>query len=344
MTVKELKPRTEKVPSVSEKALRLFQENLVWDNLLPWVPGYNIDEVDTIFPRFRELGVNFASLTLGAGGAAPGASVDVIVERIGRVKCEIRERSDWLVFASTVAEIREAKAANKLAVNFNFQETLPFGRNLDLIQIYYDLGIRQALLAYNQKNLVGDGCNERTDAGLSNFGVDVIKEMNRVGMLVDGSHSGYQTTMEAIEICDGPFIFSHSNPFAVFNHFRNIKDDQIDACAASGGVIGVVGAGGFLDDINASTESIFRCLDYLVERAGPEHVGLGMDYVRDVEGAFKMRQKAPTAWPNTVKYNYAGAEEVMGLTQMMLDHGYPDKAIINILGENWARVSEQVWK
>jgi len=343
MTATELLPRVNKVPDVSEKALNLFRNNLVWDNLLPWVPVYNIEEIDTILPRFRETGVNFFSLTLAAGAGA-GASIETVIERIGRVKREIRERSDWLVFASTVEDIREAKAANKLAVNFNFQETLPFGRNLDMIQTYYDLGIRQALLAYNQKNLVGDGCNERTDAGLSKFGVDLIKEMNRVGMLVDGSHSGYRTTMDAMEVCEGPFIFSHSNPFGAFAHFRNIKDDQIDACAASGGVIGVVGAGGFLDDVNASTESIFRCLDYLVERAGPEHVGLGLDYVHDVESAFAMRKKSPTAWPNTIMYNYAGAEQAVGLTQMMIDHGYTDEDIINILGENWARVCGKVWK
>ena len=343
MTATELLPRVNKVPDVSEKALNLFRNNLVWDNLLPWVPVYNIEEIDTILPRFRETGVNFFSLTLAAGAGA-GASIETVIERIGRVKREIRERSDWLVFASTVEDIREAKAANKLAVNFNFQETLPFGRNLDMIQTYYDLGIRQALLAYNQKNLVGDGCNERTDAGLSKFGVDLIKEMNRVGMLVDGSHSGHRTTMDAMEVCEAPFIFSHSNPFGAFAHFRNIKDDQIDACAASGGVIGVVGAGGFLDDVNASTESSLRCLDYLVERAGPEHVGLGLDYVHDIDGAFAMRKKSPTAWPNTIMYNYAGAEQAVGLTQMMLDHGYPDQTIINILGENWARVSEEVWK
>lgn len=343
MPVADLKPRIASVPCVSEHAQNLFKKNLVWGNLLPWVPDYNIEEVDNIFPRFREVGVNFMSLTLSAGAGA-STSVEALIERIGRVKREIRERSDWLVFASTVEDIRKAKADNKLAVNFNFQETLPFVRNVDLIQIYYDLGIRQALLAYNQKNMVGDGCNERTDAGLSNFGIDVIKEMNRVGMLVDGSHCGHRTTMEAMEICEGPFIFSHSNPFAVFNHFRNIKDDQIKACAASGGVIGVVGAGGFLDDINASTESIFRCLDYLVEHAGPEHVGLGLDYAEDIEGAYAMRKKAPTAWPNTVKYNYAGAEQAVGLTEMMIDHGYPDDAIINILGENLARVCGKVWK
>ncbi len=343
MTAVTLKARINQIPNVSDKALALFKENLVWDNLLPWLPVYNIEEMDTILPRFREVGINFMSLSLAAGAGA-SASVETVIERIARVRREIRERPDWLMFAPDVSTIRQAKSEGKLGVNFNFQETLPFGRNLDMIQMYYDLGIRQTLLAYNQKNLVGDGCNERTDAGLSKFGVDVVKEMNRVGMLVDGSHSGYRTTLEAMDICDGPFIFSHSNPYGAFAHFRNIKDDQIQACAASGGVIGVVGAGAFLDDVNAPTESIFRCLDYLVERAGPEHVGLGLDYVHDVDAAYAMRKKSPTAWPNTVMYNYAGAEQAVGLTQMMLDHGYPDKAIINILGENWARVSEQVWR
>lgn len=334
-------------PNISEtttlEANNRLQGSLVWDNLLPWLPVYNIDAIDDILPAAKAAGVNFFSLSMAAGAGA-SASLETIIERIARVKREIHARSDWLVFASTVADIRQAKADNKLAVNFNFQETLPFGRNLDLIPLFYDLGVRQTLLAYNQKNLVGDGCNERTDAGLSHFGVEVVKTMNRVGMLVDGSHSGHRTTMEAMELCDGPFVFSHSNPYGVYKHFRNIKDDQIDACVATGGVIGVVGAGAFLGDADASTESIFRCLDYLVERAGEQHVGLGLDYVHDAEAAYQMRLKAPTAWPNTQPYRYAGASQLADLTQMMIDHGYTDQTITGILGENWARVCEEIWQ
>ena len=93
-----------------------------------------------------------------------------------------------------------------------------------------------------------------------------------------------------------------------------------------------------------TTEPIFRCLDYLVECAGPAHVGPGLDYVHDIDGAYALRKQSPTAWPNTVMYNYAGVEQAVGLTQMMIDHGYPDQAIVNILGENWARVCGQVWR
>lgn len=342
-----LKPRITEVPDVSEKALRLFEESLVWDNLLPWVPGYNIDEIDYLLPRFQRVGVNYVSLTL-AGGAGVACSLDTIVRRIARVRREIAERSDHLTLASTVTEIRQAKEDNKLAVNFNFQETLPFDNCLEMIEVYYDLGVRQALLAYNQKNLVGDGCAEITDAGLSRFGVEVVKEMNRVGMLVDGSHCGYRTSMDAMEVCEGPFIFSHSNPYQVHAHYRNIKDDQIKACAASGGVIGINGVGGFVGDVNASTESIFNSLNYIVELVGPEFVGIGLDYVDDVEGAYQRRKTSTLAWPSegkkVVRHNFAGPEQLVALVQIMLDHGYPDNAIKGILGENWARVCEQVWK
>jgi len=332
---------------VSDQALALIENSLVWDNLLPWIPGYNIDGIDRILPRFRNKGFNFVSLTL-AGGAGVSSSIDSCMRRIARVRREIQERADWMVLATSVQAIRQARAEGKLAVNFNFQETLPFDDSLEMIEVYYQLGIRQALLAYNQKNRVGDGCAERTDAGLSRFGVEVVKTMNRVGMLVDGSHSGYRTTMDAMEVCEGPFIFSHANPAALHPHYRNIQDDQIKSCAASGGVIGINGVGGFLGDQHASSQSLFRCIDYVGELVGFEHVGLGLDYVEDIEGAYRIRQSASLAWPGdpgkVVKYQFAGPEQLSELVQLMLDHGYPEVAIRGILGENWAGLCERVWK
>lgn len=343
-----LKPRVNTIADVSDEALSLFRDSLVWDDLMPWLPGVNVDGIDEILPRFREVGVNFISLTLSAG-AGLGASISSTMHQIARVTQEIRKRGEWLVLARSVDEIRRAQANKKLAVNFNFQETLPFENDLKIIQVYYDLGVRQALLAYNQRNLVGDGCAERTDAGLSNFGVQVVKEMNRVGMLVDGSHSGYRTTMDAMEICEAPFVFSHSNPYAVRPHYRNIKDDQIKACAATGGVIGINGVGFWVGDWDASTDAIFRCLDYTVQLVGAEHVGLGFDYVHNLDGIIEAVRKAPLAWPpykgeEMVKHNYAGSEQMVRLVQLMLDHGYPGEAIKGILGENFAKLCERVWK
>ena len=345
-----LKPRITEIPNVSEMALSLFKRSLVWDNILPWVPWHggnyqaNVDLIDELLPRYLRVGVNHISLTVGLLG-----DVDATIRHIARVRQQIHERADWLVLADSVNAIRKAKANNHLAVSFNFQDSLPFSNSVDMIQIYYDLGVRQVGLAYNQRNLVGDGCAEENDAGLSNFGKEVIKEMHSVGMLVDGSHVGYRTTMEAMEVGDGPFIFSHSNPFAIRPHYRNVKDEQIKACAATGGLIGINGVGAFVGDVNAPTEDIFRCLDYTVELVGPEYVGLGFDYVHDLDLAINAPRMAPLAWPaykgeQMVRHNYAGPEQMVALTQMMLDHGYPDDAIVGILGGNWANLCERVWK
>lgn len=350
MQYPELTPRLTEIPDVSEKALTLFSDNLVWDNVFPWGLGRgeyrgNAQFIDELLPRFKRVGSNFLSLSLLGATVSPAN----ILEYIGRVRREIAERSDWMVLATSVAAIREAKAADKLAVNFDFQSCPPLGNSLDLIQVYYDLGVRQAGLAYNLRTVVGDGCAEGANAGLSRLGVTVIKEMNRVGMLVDGSHAGFRTTMDAMEVCDGPFTFSHSNPMAVCDHYRSITDEQIKACVATGGVVGINGVGTFVGDDNAPTEAIFRCLDYTVELVGAEHVGLGFDYVHDNDGSIKALEKATLAWPphkgkSAAKHNYASHEQVIELVQMMLDRGYPDEAIIGILGENWASLCEKVWK
>ena len=340
----ELKPRITTVPAVSAKALSLFEDSLVWDNLLPWGSAGNIEFIDELLPRFKQVGLNYASLSLAARGG-----IEDTVRHIANVRRHIEERSDWLVLASSVADIRKAQAAGKLAVNFDFQDSLPFAESLEMIALYYDLGVRQVGLAYNQRNRVGDGCAEISDAGLSRYGVEVVREMNRVGMIVDGSHVGYKTTMDAMAVCEGPFVFSHSNPYALKPHYRSVKDDQIKACADTGGIIGINGVGYWVGDIDAPTEAIFRCLDYTVELVGAEHVGLGFDYIHDLETLMDGIRSQPLVWPphegeHMVKHNYAGTEQMVELVQMMIDHGYPDNAILGILGENWARVCEQVWR
>jgi membrane dipeptidase len=340
-----LKPRIESIPPVSERALQLFRKNLVWDNCLPWLRDCNTPEADIILPRYHSAGVNFISLTVAASRFDDNA----VTAQIALTNRIVREQSDFLVVANSTQDIRKAQSAGKLALGFNFQETLPFGTNLDNVQLFYDLGVRQAVLAYNNRNFVGDGCAEPDNGGLSLFGRALVKEMNRVGMLVDGSHSGHRTTMEAIDLCDGPFVFSHSNPFGVRPHYRSIKDDQIKACAATGGVIGINGVGYWVGDNDASTEAIFRCLDYTVELVGAKHVGLGFDYVYDLDGLIEWVRASPLVWPAfegewMVKHNYAGPEQMVELVQLMLDHGYPEEAIIGILGTNFERVANNVWK
>jgi membrane dipeptidase len=202
------------------------------------------------------------------------------------------------------------------------------------------------LLAYNQKNLVGDGCVERTDAGLSRYGVRLIEAMNRSAIIVDGSHTGYRTTMEAMQISTRPFIFSHSNAFALVPHYRNIKDDQIRACAQSGGLIGVNGVNEFLGDSRGSTEAMFRHVDYIANLVGPRHVGIGLDYVKDYDAIWQWIEDNPDLWPDNdgaapIYPDHAQPEQVRELAFRMLGAGYSQADVHGILGGNYLRVLRQ---
>ena len=152
------------------------------------------------------------------------------------------------MLVDTIADVERAKKEGKLAIVLHFQGTNPVEGDIKLIEVYHRLGIRHMLMAYNMKNLVGDGCMERTDDGLSRFGVALVQEMNRVGMIVDVTHTGYRTSMDTFEVSEAPVIMSHSNPAAVWDIPRNVKDDQMKACAKSGGVMCINGVGGFMGE------------------------------------------------------------------------------------------------
>lgn len=327
---------------VGDRTKELHSDALVWDMTLPYGPGWMSDE---LIQRYRRGGCDVVSLTVND---FPG-SIRGSTRNIAIVRAQIQRLSADFVLAKSVDDILAAKKAGKTALIFNHQETNQIERTLEMVDLYYDLGVRHMLLAYNMKNSVGDGCAEETDSGLSRFGVMLIREMNRVGMLVDGTHCGYRTSMQAIEVCEGPFIFSHCVAHALYPHYRNIKDDQIKACAATGGVIGVNGCGFFMGDMAGSVETMFRHLDHIVNVAGPEHVGFSLDYLDDPKPFFAMQNASPHMWPLLdgkphMEADYILPEEILLLTDTMLKRGYSEKDVRGILGLNFLRVARQVWK
>ena len=328
---------------IAAQARALYDDALVWDMTLPWLPNYCDEET---LPRFHRAGIGVISLTVG-GDKSIGPTV--AMQQIAHVNRQVAAHPDELVVARSVAEIRAARKAGKTALLFHLQGTNPLAHDAGLVEVFYSMGVRHMLLAYNEKNFVGDGCAERTDAGLSRFGIEVIREMNRVGMLVDGTHTGYRTTMEAMEVCEGPFIFSHSNPLGVFDHYRNIRDDQIKACAKSGGVIGINGLGAFIGDVEALPQTMFRHIDYVAQLVGAQHVGIGLDFVRDHVAFWKYVFKAKSMWPENAGKphevtKFVQPEQLVDLADLMLKKGYAEADVRGVLGENFARVCEAVWR
>jgi membrane dipeptidase len=318
-------------------ASEILASSDVWEMTLPWVPEYQ--DIATL-ARYRQAGFTFVSTT--TEDFPP--TFEGVLGCIRQVKESIRAQADWLVFGSSLADIDAGRRAGKLVVGFNVQDTIQLGTDLSRVKVLYDAGVRHMLLAYNTRNFVADGCAEVADAGLSNFGRQVVREMDRVGMVLDCTHTGRRSSLEAMELSGRAPVFSHSGAYSVCAHIRNIHDEQIRACAARGGVIGVVGIGAFLGDPEARTESMFRHLDYIATLVGPEHVGLGTDYVKDMNAVWEaVRPIKETAWPDpTGAQLYEGGcfqpEQLIELVEIMLTHGYSAGDVKGILADNFRRV------
>lgn len=309
----------------------------VWDMTLPWILE---QQNEATLKRFWQAGYTYVSATvMDFPTTYPG-----ILECLASAQAMVAASDDWLSLGMTVDAIDEGRKAGKLVIGFNVQNTLEDGRDLSCIRDLHRAGVRHMVLAYNVRNFVADGCAEPSDAGLSLFGRRVVQEMNRVGMVVDCSHTGRRSSLEAIDLSEGPAIFSHSGAYAVCPHIRNISDEQVLACARRGGVIGVVGIGAFLGDAEAKTETMFRHVDHIVNLAGWEHVGLGTDYVEDMSGVWQeIRASKESTWPDpTGNQLYEGdcfqPQQIEELIGMMLDRGYTLEAVRGVLGENFRRI------
>ena len=184
----------------------------------------------------------------------------------------------------------------------------------------------------------------------------IVREMNRVGMLIDLSHTGYRTCMDVFEISSAPVCFTHSNPLGLWDNPRNIRDDQIRACARSGGVVGVNGIGLHMGDNDASSEKICDQIDYVANLVGPAHVGIGLSYVYD-NGACMADFNARAAWAvdaslaplvsrslTPAEYAFASPERMPELSEVLLRRGHYAQAVRSILGGNWLRVLSATWK
>ena len=320
--------------NISEEAAALHSEALVLDMTMPWLNYLPLDEQVEPLRRMAASGYTFVSLTL----AIDSTSLNNTMHIIAKERAYFLANADKYVLVETVDDIRRAKQEKKLAIGFHFQGTNPISSDLNMVETYYKLGVRHMLMAYNKKNDVGDGCSERTDGGLTRFGVALVEEMNRIGMMVDVSHTGYRTSMDVFEVSPDPVVFSHALPLALWDTPRNIRDDQIKACAKSGGVIGFNGCGTFLGDNVTDTETMLRHIDYLAELVGPQHVGVGLDYVSD---PMALAVYMGADWGDT---NFADPEQLPEITEGLLMRGYSEANIRSILGENWIDLAQRVWK
>lgn len=267
----------------------------------------------------------------------------------------------WVVKALSAADIRRAKAEGKHAAWLNTQLATGMEKNfIDLLEPAHQMGLRMVMLTYNLWNLIGAGCMERTDAGISNYGAECIARMNELGILIDTGHCGRQTTLDACKLSKKPVIASHTAAEGVYAHKRAKTDAELKALAATGGVIGVYNLPFFIAppqekgrqaDINHWLDQI----DYIVNLVGWEHVGIGTDWPMSLPDSILIEVFVP----GSLKRGFDAQRDRLGeslnsldgfadyrdfpnITRGLVKRGYNDAQIRGILGENFMGVFEAV--
>lgn len=322
--------------------MKMLKKSIVWDAHAGLFPSPEMDL--NILESWRKYNVNYLSINVGFDVM----SRDETLTTLAAYRRWLLAHSDRFLLAGTLADIDEAKRSGRLSVSFDIEGMNALGGDINMIELYHTLGVRQMIFAYNLNNAAAGGCHD-TDISLTQFGIGILTEMNRVGMVVDASHTSYRTSMDLIERSTTPVVFSHSNPTSIWQHQRNITDEQIKACATKGGVIGLNGLAIFVGDNDTSSESLMVHLLRLIDLAGPAHVGLGLDYTPDVTVDLGAILRArPDYWPAGQQYGtpsigHSGPSKIPDLVKGMQARGFSESEIAGVLGENFKRIAKESW-
>lgn len=290
----------------------------------------------------------------GIFGSLPNQSFDIAVNALGEWQERIRQNPDTFILATGAGDFVRAKEEDKLAVLMNFQNSVMLEGKVENLDTLFNLGLRSMQLTYNSRNLIGDGCLERTNAGVSDFGVEVISRMNELGVIVDVSHSGRQTTFDAIELSNRPVAFTHTMCEAIRNdHPRAKTDEQIRALVEKGGVMAIAALGYFVGpnpgpDGDTDIEDYVDHIDHAVKVAGIEHVGICTDFAIKGLEAWATREEWYVPRLSFFKPSYQVRwppwipaldvpERFLNLTRVLQRRGYKDADIEKLLGQNWLR-------
>lgn len=328
-----------------------WDEHRNWDNI--WLLGRTLHarlgvagESDELRKSWDDSGLTAASCDLALRD--PGQALT----EFGAAQLQF-DHFDWLDKATRASHIRHAKRRGNHAAFINTQDTVWFGKDLSLIQAGWDLGLRMMQLTYNSHNLVGSGCTD-IDGGITEFGVRVVRTMNELGMIVDTGHCGRRTTLDACRISDAPVVASHTSAKSVYFHDRGKTDEEFEAIAKTGGVIGIYAMPPCLgSDQDLAVTTMLDHIDHVVEVVGTEHVSVGADWPMSLPKWVlgEISERVALTMGFRPEHNLDEERNLLGfddyrdfpnITRGLMARGYTETAIRQILGENFLRVFERV--
>jgi membrane dipeptidase len=322
-------------------------------------PGSLASEPDAPFTAahikaVRDSGITCAHTTVGSVGSSPSDTAYIeAVRNILWYEREIDNNPQTLMRIRTAADITKAKRASRNGVMFE--------NDLSRLDDFHRLGVRVIQPTYNRRNLLGDGCLEAANAGLSKAGVEAVERMNELGILVDLSHCGRRTAADAIRASKRPVAFTHTGSAAVADHPRNRTDEELRAVADKGGVSGIYFMPYLCDGKQPTSADIIRHLEHMIDVAGEDHVSIGTDgniseevLDQGYKDAFakntRERKAAGIAAPGETEDGYLFASDLNTprrfevLAGMLAQRGHSEKRIEKILGANLMRVFGETWK
>lgn len=263
------------------------------------------------------------------------------------------EQQPQTLLVRQVSDIERAKAEGRTGFILSSQTPTIIEDDVRLLRVLYGLGLRVMQMTYQKRNLLADGCGERADAGVSNFGKQAIAEINRLGIAIDLSHASDQTMRDTIEFSEQPVFFTHSNARARVDHPRNVPDDILRALADRDGICGVSAYSAFLKEGGGSTGTDLTdyvdMLQYIIDLIGIDRVSMGFDVgesrtpieVALIGGGDPKRSHDPST-----RYvrELMTRSNLPRLTDALLARGFDDSGIKQFLGGNLMQFFGQVWR
>jgi membrane dipeptidase len=310
----------------------------------------------------HESGVTCAHTTVGSvGTTAPDTAFMATVRGIAYWEREIDRHPEVLARVRIASDITKAKKNRRCGLVYGVQDGVAFETDLARLADLHALGLRVVQPTYNRRNLLGDGCLEPANAGLSRSGVTAIERMNELGILVDLSHCGRQTAADAIRVSKKPVAFTHTGCQALADHPRNRTDEEMRAVAEKGGVSGIYFMPYLSEGRQPTAADIVRHIEHMVLVAGEDHVSIGTDgnlsptvvddkYKEGFAKNTRERREAGIAAPWETETGYLFAADLntsrrfATLAKMLADRRHSAARIEKILGGNLLRVFGDTWK
>jgi len=313
------------------------------------IDGLNVSNFSrAVFEDMRRGGVTAADCT-----SSVWENFTETMRNTAKWKVWLRENADLITQVYTTEDIHRAKRENKTGIILGWQNSTGIEDRLDHLALFHELGLRIIQLTYNTQNLVGSGCYESRDGGLSDFGRDVLAEMNRLGILCDLSHVGPKTSEDAILASRQRVAYSHCLPAGLKVHPRNKSDEQLRFIAERGGFVGVTMFPPFLKaGASATVDDYVEAIEYVIDLCGEDCVGIGTDFTQDYDKAFfdwithdkgtgrKLIEFGEIINPEGMRT----IGDFPNLTAAMERRGWPEGRIRKIMGENWLQLLGDVWQ